>query len=163
MEKTLDSLDWQIISELQRDGRLSYNQLGRLVHLSAPAVADRARRLEESGVITGYQAKVDPSKAGLPLTAFVQLRCTLGSCLLRTTSSEDLPEVVEIHKLSGNWCTILKVRTAGMGHLEGLLERLGQHGEINSHVVLSTQFEGRPVAEPRPEARGVTPSEGWGR
>lgn len=71
--------------------------------------------------------------------------------------------MVEIHKLSGNWCTILKVRTAGMGHLEGLLERLGKHGEINSHVVLSTQFEGRPVAEPRPEARRVTPSEGCSR
>lgn len=50
-----------------------------------------------------------------------------------------------------------------MGHLEGLLERLGKHGEINSHVVLSTQFEGRPVAEPRPEARRVTPSEGCSR
>lgn len=91
MEKALDSLDWQIISQLQRDGSLSYNQLGRLVHFSAPAVADRVRRLEESGVITGYQAKVDPAKAGLPLTAFVQLRCALGSCLLRTTSSRSSP------------------------------------------------------------------------
>ncbi len=61
MRKTLDGTDWRIIAELQRDGRLSYNQLGRRVNLSAPAAAERARRLEESGVITGYQARIDPA------------------------------------------------------------------------------------------------------
>lgn len=131
MHRPLDSTDWQILAELQRDGRLSYNQLGRRVSLSSPAVAERVRRLEETGVIAGYQARVDPARAGLPLTAFVQLRCSLGSCLLRTSTAEDYPEVVEVHKLSGNFCTMLKVRVASMAHLEGLLERVGKHGEIN--------------------------------
>jgi Lrp/AsnC family leucine-responsive transcriptional regulator len=70
---------------------------------------------------------------------------------------------VEVHKLSGNFCTMLKIRVASMAHLEGLLERIGKHGEINSHVVLSTQYEGRPVEPPSPDARPTTPSTGWTR
>jgi Lrp/AsnC family transcriptional regulator, leucine-responsive regulatory protein len=163
MDKALDQTDWRIIAELQRDGRLSYNQLGRLVHLSAPAVAERVRRLEESGVIAGYSARIDPARAGLPLTAFVQLRCALGRCLLKTTTAEDYPEVVEVHKLSGTSCSMLRVRVASMPHLEGLLERLGEHGEMNSHVVLSTQYEGRAVEPPADEARSATPADGWTR
>ena len=165
MGKPLDRTDWRIIGELQRDGRLSYNQLGRRVNLSAPAVAERVRRLEESGVITGYQARINPARAGLPLTAFIQLRCARAPdrCLLKTTTAEDLPEVTEVHKLSGNWCSMLKVRVASMRHLEGLLERLGEHGEMNSHIVLSTQFEGRPVEPPTAGARPVADSTGWSR
>src|SRR3954452_24023546 len=141
MHRDLDQTDWRIIDELQKDGRLSYNQLGRRVSLSSPAVAERVRRLEERGVIAGYHARIDPARVGLPLTAFVQMRCTTGRCLLKTSSAEDFPEVVEVHKLSGASCSMLRLRTASMEHLEGLLERLGEHGEVDSHVVLSTQHE----------------------
>lgn len=163
MAKELDQTDWRILAELQRDGRLSYNQLGRRVSLSSPAVAERVRRLEESGVIAGYQARVDPTKVGLPLTAFVQMRCATGRCLLKTATADDFPEVVEIHKLSGAFCSMLRLRTASMAHLEGLLERLGDHGEMNSHVVLSTQYDDGTVHQPADAPRPVTPSAGWTR
>jgi Lrp/AsnC family leucine-responsive transcriptional regulator len=163
MSRPLDQTDWRIIAELQRDGRLSYNHLGRLVNMSSPAVAERVRRLEDSGVIAGYQARIDPARAGLPLTAFIQLRCATGRCLLKTTAADDFPEVIEVHKLSGNHCTMLKVRVASMPHLEELLERVGEHGEMNSHVVLSTQYEGRPVEAPPAGTRTATQSSGWRR
>ncbi|MFI0448469.1 Lrp/AsnC family transcriptional regulator [Actinomadura sp. 6N118] len=163
MDRSLDQTDWRIIAELQRDGRLSFNKLAQRINLSAPAVADRVRRLEEAGVIAGYQARIDPARVGLPLTAFVQMRCAHGRCLLKTTAAEDLPEVTEIHKLSGNWCSMLKIRVASMQHLEGLLERLGDHGEMNSHVVLSTPYEGRAVEATQPGTRPVTASTGWTR
>jgi Lrp/AsnC family leucine-responsive transcriptional regulator len=163
MDRDLDQTDWRIIAELQRDGRLSFNRLAARVNLSAPAMTERVRRLEETGVITGYQARIDPARVGQPLTAFVQMRCALGRCLLKTTTAEDLPEVTEVHKLSGNWCSMLKVRVASMPHLEGLLERLGEHGEMNSHIVLSTAYEARAVEPPAPESRTVTASEGWTR
>jgi DNA-binding Lrp family transcriptional regulator len=66
----IDDTDWRILAELQLDGRLSYKELGRRIHISAPAVAERVRRLEDAGVIVGYGAQVDPSHAGLPLLAF---------------------------------------------------------------------------------------------
>ncbi|MGI8869626.1 MAG: Lrp/AsnC family transcriptional regulator [Mycobacteriales bacterium] len=161
MSRDLDQTDWRILAELQRDGRLSYKQLSRLVNLSAPAVADRVRRLEETGVIAGYQARVDPARAGSPLVAFVQLRCSVGRCLLKTTAAEDYPEVVEVHKLGGRSCSMLKVRATSMAHLEELFERLGTHGEMDSHLVLSTQYDGRPVQPPPAQEQSATPSPGW--
>lgn len=155
-----DAIDWRILSELQNDGRLSFKELGRRIHLSAPAVAERVRRLEGAGVITGYGAQIDAAKAGQPLLAFLQLRCRLGACLLRTAGAEDYPEVVEVHKLSGEFCSMLKVRAASLPHFEGLIERLGEHGEMRTHIVLSTQYAGRPVA-PVPDERPVTHAERW--
>jgi Lrp/AsnC family transcriptional regulator, leucine-responsive regulatory protein len=160
-ERTLDDTDWRILGELQADGRLSFNELGRRVNLSPPAVAERVRRLEEAGVIAGYQARVDPARAGLPLTAFVQMRCRLDHCLLKTSKASDYPEVVEIHKLSGDHCSMLKVRAASMEHFEGLLERLGRHGEMRTSVVLSTQYDGRPVEAPAEDYLRATHSQGW--
>src|SRR5918997_1123143 len=106
----LDDIGGGLLAALRADARLSYNALSKRVHLSPPAVAERVRRLEAAGVISGYRATVDPALAGQPLLTFIQLRCSLGRCLLRTTTAEDLPELVEIHKLSGEHCTLLKVR-----------------------------------------------------
>jgi len=156
----LDDVDWRLLGELQSDGRLSFNELARRVHLSPPAVGERVRRLEHAGVITGYTAQVDPTRAGQPLLAFIQLRCRIGNCLLRTTTSQDYPELVEVHKLSGEHCTMLKARASSLAHLEGLIERLGTHGELRTHIVLSTQYGGRPVQESTPE-RPVETSRGW--
>src|SRR5947209_19648663 len=100
-ERDLDDLDWSILEELQADGRLSYKELGRRVNLSSPAVAERVRRLEESGVITGYRAQVDPGPAGYPISAIVDMRSSLGHCLLTTGTAEVHPDVVEVHTPSG--------------------------------------------------------------
>lgn len=161
MERDLDDLDWRIVDQLQSDGRLSFKELGRRVNLSAPAVAERVRRLEEGGVITGYRAQVDPRRAGYPISAFVEMRCALGKCLLKTSAADDYPEVVEIHKLSGDHCSMLKVRATSLEHFEGLLERIGQHGEMRSSVVLSTQYEGRPVERPADDYFRATSHHGW--
>jgi Lrp/AsnC family transcriptional regulator, leucine-responsive regulatory protein len=160
-ERPLDKVDWQIVEELQADGRLSFKELGRRINLSAPAVAERVRRLEESGVITGYRAEIDARRAGYPFLAFVQLRCSFNKCLLKTSTAADYPEIVEVHKLSGDHCTMLKVRAATLDHLEGFFERVGQHGSLRSYVVLSTQFDERPVGPPIEDYLTATQAEGW--
>ncbi|WP_240686794.1 Lrp/AsnC family transcriptional regulator [Amycolatopsis suaedae] len=161
MERPLDEVDWRILDELQSDGRQSLKELGRRVNLSAPAVAERVRRLEESGVITGYRAQVDPRRTGYPVTAFVEMRCLPHKCLLKTSRAEDYPEVVEVHKVSGAHCALVRVRAASLEHFEGIQERLGQHGEVRSTVVLSTQYEGRPVSPPDDDFLRATNSAGW--
>ena len=57
--KLLDDIGRQILRILQEDGRISFNELGRRVGLSSPAVAERVRRMEEAGIILGYRAVVD--------------------------------------------------------------------------------------------------------
>jgi Lrp/AsnC family leucine-responsive transcriptional regulator len=122
MGTELDATDWAIIGEIQRDARLSFNQLAKRVNLSAPSVAARIRRLEETGVIEGYHARISPAAVGWPVTAFVQLHCHPGRCLLKTAAAENFPEIAEIHRLSGSSCTMVTVRTASMAHLSSLLE-----------------------------------------
>ncbi|GAA1962522.1 Lrp/AsnC family transcriptional regulator [Amycolatopsis minnesotensis] len=161
MERPLDDTDWRILAELQNDGRLSYSELGRRISLSSPSVAERVRRLEEAGVISAYRAEVDARRAGYPFVAFVQLQCAPNRCLLKTSASGDYPEVVEVHKLSGDHCTMLRVRAASLDHLEGIFERIGKHGEIRTSMVLSTQYEDRPVEPVADEYLRATPSEGW--
>jgi Lrp/AsnC family transcriptional regulator, leucine-responsive regulatory protein len=102
-----------------------------------------------------------PPRGGLPLTAFVQMRGRLDHCLPKTSKASDYPEVVEVHKLSGDHCSMLKVRGASMEHFEGLLERLGRHGEMRTSVVLSTQYEGRPVKAPPEDFLRASHSQGW--
>lgn len=128
IESVFDRTDWQILRELQQDARLSYHELGRRVGLSAPAAAERVRKLEDQGVITGYAAQVDPAKVGLPILAFYQLHCNPGQCLLKTSRMEEFPEVLEMHKLSGSHCSLLKVVLSSMQHLEAFNERLGNMG-----------------------------------
>jgi Lrp/AsnC family transcriptional regulator, leucine-responsive regulatory protein len=160
MDAELDTTDWAILSELQRDARLSFNQIAKRVNLSAPSVATRIRHLEEAGVIEGYHARINPAAVGLPLTAFIQLHCHLGRCLLKTSAAENFPEIVEIHRLSGSSCSMVKVRTASMAHLSSLLERIGEHADANSHIVLETPLEHQALKIP-PPAPVPTRHLGW--
>lgn len=162
-ERPLDSTDWQLLRELQRDARLSYNELGRRVGLSAPAAAERVRRLESAGVITGYGAQIDPAKVGLLLLAIIQLRCDPGKCLLKTSSAEEFPEVMEMHKLSGSHCSLLKVAVSSLRHLEAFNERLGAHGPLTSTVVTSTALTRRVIDWEQPDVNLNPPTDsGWG-
>ena len=144
-ERPLDSTDWKILRELQQDSRLSSNELGRRVGLSAPATAERVRKLEDAGVITGYSAQIDPAKIGMPLLALIHLRCDQGSCLLRTSTVEEFPEVLEMHKLSGSHCAVLKVALSSMRHLEAFNHRLSAHGALVVHLVTSSVLPHRVI------------------
>jgi Lrp/AsnC family leucine-responsive transcriptional regulator len=144
-ERLLDGTDWKLLRELQRDARLSYNELGRRVGLSAPAAAERVRKLEDAGVITGYGVRIDQAKVGMPLLALIQLRCTHGACLLKTSTAEEFPEVLEMHKLSGSHCALLKVALASMRHLEAFNERLGAHGALVVNIVTSSALTHRII------------------
>ena len=156
----LDATDWAIVRELQRNARLSSNQLAKRVNLSAPSVATRVRRLEEAGVIEGYQARISPAAVGLPLTAFLELHCHLGRCLLKTSAADRFPEIVEVHRLTGSPCAMVKARAASVDHLSSLLERLGEHADVNSHIVLETPFEHRTLDVPAPKPQ-ATRHDGW--
>jgi Lrp/AsnC family transcriptional regulator, leucine-responsive regulatory protein len=160
MSIDLDTTDWAIIRELQRDARQSFNQIAKRVSLSAPSVAVRVRRLEDAGVIEGYHARINAESVGLPLTAFLQLHCRNGRCLLQNAASKTFPEIVEIHRLSGGACSMVKVRAASMAHLSSLLERIGVYAETDAHIVLETPFQNLSM-EPPPPPPPPTHHDGW--
>jgi len=146
MIDVLDEMDFRLITALQEDARLSYRALGRRVGLSQPAVADRIRRLEEAGVITGYRAGVDRGRAGLPVTAFLRLTCNGDRFQAVHRLARELPAVLECHHISGEACFMIKVADATLAGLERTIERFRAHGETASSIVLSSVVEDKPAA-----------------
>jgi Lrp/AsnC family leucine-responsive transcriptional regulator len=141
-----DETDWRLLDELQRDARLSFNELARRIGLSAPAVAERVRRLEEAGVITGYHAHVDPGRAGRTVSALVRMACYGPRCLLRHPETiEHSPEILEVHRLTGDACCVLRIAVASMAEFEALIDRLADHGQPSSTMVLSSPLPWRAV------------------
>ena len=80
----MDAIDRRIVSLLEGNARLTYAEVGAEVGLAASSVHDRVRKLERAGILRGYRADVDFSRAGLPITAFVSLA-------LRPSSPADVP------------------------------------------------------------------------
>ncbi|MGZ3636739.1 MAG: Lrp/AsnC family transcriptional regulator [Ktedonobacterales bacterium] len=117
------------------------------------------RKLEAAGVITGYGAQIDPAKVGLPLLAMIQLRCDPGKCLLKTSSADEFPEVLEMHKLSGSHCSLLKVAVSSMQHLEAFNERLGAHGPLISTIVTSSPVTRRIIDWEEPDVELNPPTD----
>lgn len=123
----MDSVDLQILSILQANGRASNAEIARTVGLAPSAVLERIRKLERRGRILGYTARLAPAEVGQGLLAFISVVAEEGP--RDTTTAERLaalPEVQEIHHVAGEDCFLLKVRcasTEALGHL--LRERIG--------------------------------------
>ena len=140
----LDPLDHRILLELQGDARLSMRELGRRVELSAPAVTERVRRLEETGVILGYGARVASRPLGRSITAFVGVRDSgkRDPELLRWAGRHS--GVLECHSVTGDNSCILKVAVPDVQALENLLGELIALGfTCDTSIVLSTPLEGK--------------------
>jgi len=147
VDYALDRTDWRLLAELQRDGRATYAELARAVAMSASAVAERVRRLEESGVIAGYQATVNPERVGLTVMAFVRVRYPTGNYRPFHAMLDTTPEIVEAHHVTGEDCFILKVLTRSMRHLEEVTGRIAGLGPVTTSVVYSSPLAGRSIAQ----------------
>jgi len=144
----LDAKDWQLLEALQHDARVGYAELGRKVRLSAPAVAERVKQLEEAGVITGYRAVINPKRLGYTIDAMVRVRCDGGVCARVGTLVADIPEVLECRRLAGEDSALLHVVAMSITHLEAVLDRLLKiHASISTTtlIVLQTPHTNRPL------------------
>ncbi len=143
----LDDRDRAIVAALQDDARATYSEIAARVGLSASAVHDRVRKLEQQGVIRRYSAIVDPEALGLFVTALI------AASPLDPRQPDDLPErvaefpeVEDCYSVAGEANYMLKVRTATTAGLEDLIRRLREKANVATRttVVLSIPFELRP-------------------
>lgn len=138
IDRLLDETGWQLLQELQQNARLSYSELGQRVGLSAPAVADRMRKLEEVGIIAGYHTEVNLARIGLPVSAIIRLGSIAGQSCQRTAANvSEIPEVLECYRVTGSDSVVIKVAAASVDHLEKVIDQLSLYGLPATSIVLS--------------------------
>ncbi|WP_233852984.1 Lrp/AsnC family transcriptional regulator [Paraburkholderia sp. HD33-4] len=144
----MDELDWKVLGFLQRNGRMTYTELARLVHLSVPAVTERVRRLEEAGVIEGYAARVNLAAAGYQVGALVGITVAQPAKVKFLKLLDTIPEVLECHHVTGADSYIMRLVAVSMIDLERLIERINLYGETRTSIVMSTPLPSRAVERP---------------
>lgn len=137
----LDAYDEKILALLQVNARLTFTEIGRQVHLTSPAVAERIKQLEEAGVITGYGARINLRKIGYSFEAIVQITVDSHAALDSWAAARD--ELLALHATTGAHCAVLRLALTSPEHLQALLASLGEIGKTSTAMVLSSQFEDR--------------------
>ncbi|WP_426563486.1 Lrp/AsnC family transcriptional regulator [Angustibacter sp. McL0619] len=154
----MDGVDRQLVGALRANGRASWAELGRLVGMSGPSVQERVRRLEEQGVIIGYQAVVSAPAFGLSVSALVDLYEGDDVDGDVVDQLRDIVEVEDCWYVAGDENFVVKVRAADVAGLESVVAKLRKVRGISrtrTTVVLATNWEGRtlpPVVDPEPAA-----------
>lgn len=151
MNAQIDIIDRRILDALQRDASLSQRALGEQVGLSQNALWRRLKRLEEGGVLRGSHMAIDPAALGLDLTVFVMVR-TRNHSMEWAEGFRDhvarIAQVVEMHRIGGDWDYMLKIVTTGMSGYDAVYQRLTTGYELDTvtgYFAMETMLEGRPL------------------
>ena len=141
----LDATNLRLLGELQADARLSLAELGRRVSLSSPAVAERLRRLEDEGVITGYRAMVDPRALGYTLGVIIRSRPAPRQLAAVAQLARETPEIVECHRVTGDDCYVMTAWVRDVTHLEEVIDAFASYGQTTTSIMQSSPVPQRAL------------------
>jgi Lrp/AsnC family transcriptional regulator, leucine-responsive regulatory protein len=134
--RKLDEIDQRLLRELRRNGRTSQERLSQVLSLSRPAVRDRMRRLETLGIISGYTIVVDWEALGYPILAFIWVRTANGNCETHAGNvmrlSNENATIEECHRITGEWCLLIKVRARASRALSALLDGIREFSSVSA-------------------------------
>ena len=140
----LDAVDRALLAELQADTRMRVAELARRVGLSPPAVADRLRRLEDTGVLS-CQAEVDPRALGYAVCAIVRVSPWNRDLKAIPEVAKRTPEVTECYRITGEDCYFMKLYLRSIDDLEPILDTFTPHGRTTTSIVHSAPVPRRPL------------------
>ncbi|MBW6411620.1 Lrp/AsnC family transcriptional regulator [Clostridium weizhouense] len=134
----MDFTDYKIIEILLEDGRIPMKELAKRVSLSAPAVAERVKRLEEENIITGYKAKINYNKLGKKINVLINIDISgqRSEKFMEFIKSEE--SIIECHHVTGPYCKILKARLEDIPSLERLIGKIQMFGNTETFIILSS-------------------------
>ncbi len=148
---TLDGYDTRILAELQTDARLTLAELGRRVHLSQPAVAERVRKLEAAGVITGYRATVNLAALGYGIRALVRVGRSDYARMVNLIANA--PEIVNAWNITGEDSWLLEIAVIDVAHLDTVVSQMCLLAETSTSIILKSVREHQVMLPPQ---RGAT-------
>jgi len=141
----VDHIDKNILFHMENQARLSMTELGKLVGLSQPAVTERVKRLEESGVIEEYRTVINPQKVGKHSTSYLLFRTRECHAFLDFCRSS--PEVVECYRVSGEHNYLLKVMTDSIADLEAFGDQCDKYGTYATLIAMSSPIAHKNLIE----------------
>lgn len=144
----LDAKDWAILEAVQEDARLSYAELGRRADLSPPSAAERLRRLEDQGIITGYHAAVDVSKLGKALPVLIRMSVSNKEYSRFRGFIQNEEEITECDHVSGSDALFIRAAVESVQGLEALIQRLSDFGQTTTSLILSRFLSRRVFRRP---------------
>ncbi|MDG1043726.1 MAG: Lrp/AsnC family transcriptional regulator [Flavobacteriaceae bacterium] len=145
MIKKVDLLNNKIVAALQKNARVSFAEIGRIVGLTPPAVAERVKKLEDTLVILKYHTEVSYTKMGYQLKAMITLRAFVGKLKPFLEVVKSYPEVVNCYRITGNENIMMEVVLKDQQHLETFIDTLIQYGETRTHIILSEVVSSAPI------------------
>lgn len=145
MNPKIDELNWKILKQLQNNARESFANIGRAVGLTAPAVAERVKKMEDLGIIKGYKVSVSHALTGHQLKAIITLRAFMGKLKPFLAVVPTLDEVINCYRITGNENIVMEVVLKDQFHLEKFIDQLIQYGETRTHIVLSQVISNAPM------------------
>lgn len=139
----IDDIDRRIIDALSGDARLSIKDLAQRVALSSPSVSERLKRLEERGVIKGFTLELDSKAIGYPLQAMVRIKPLPGKLHIVQQLIEDIPEITECDKVTGDDCFIARIHLRSIEQLDQILDRIADKAETSTAIVKAQPVQRR--------------------
>ncbi len=134
---SIDSLNWKILKCLQKNARQSNAEIGRQVGISSPAVSERIKKMEDSGIINSYKTVVSPFETGYQLKAIITLRAFMGKLKPFLVKVKTYDEVLNCYRITGNENIVMEVVLKNQNHLEAFIDQLISYGETKTQIVLS--------------------------
>lgn len=134
---SIDGLNWKILKCLQQNARQANTVIGRQVGISSPAVSERIKKMEDSGVIGGYFTAVSPFEAGYQFKAIITLRAFMGKLKPFLEIVKTYDEVINCYRITGNENFVMEVVLKNQKHLEAFIDQLIIYGETKTQIVLS--------------------------
>jgi Lrp/AsnC family leucine-responsive transcriptional regulator len=134
----VDITDYKILEILLENGRIPMKELAQMVALSAPAAAERVKRLEEENIITGYKAEINYVKLGKKINVLINVDINVQKTERFMEFVKNEESIIECHHVTGPYCKILKARLEDIASLEKLIGKIQRFGNTETFIILSS-------------------------
>ena len=138
---SLDAIDEVILKTLIANGRTTTAELARTVKLSSPSVAERVKRLEEAGIITGYTAKVSAEALGRPIAVWFRVRPVPGEMKRVAEIIQSIPEITQCDRVTGEDCFLARANLASVADMERVIDLIIPYAMTNTSIIQSSPVE----------------------